>query len=296
MEIRHLKTLVAIVDYGSFGAAGDAVFLTQSAVSQQVRAMEEFLGFKIFDRNIRPPALTAQGAILIENARKIVMEYDGIIQNLKGDKLAGTFSLGAFRGSLKGVLPNALRLLRDRQPNLHVHVKTALGKDLVASVESGGLDAAIIPSGQTLKNNLCWLPYCNERFVILAHTDVKTKGRTDKEILENSPYIKYFNQSYVSLMIEKEISRRNIRVNSRMDIDVLEPILGLVEQGLGISVVPEPDGSSPLPHNVQKIPFGNPQLQRRLGIIFQKDSPKENIVSLLRGELHRLSGSPNLDD
>ena len=53
MDIRHLKTFIAIADYGTFGAAGEVVFLSQSAVSQQVRTIEEFFGFKIFDRTVR---------------------------------------------------------------------------------------------------------------------------------------------------------------------------------------------------------------------------------------------------
>jgi DNA-binding transcriptional LysR family regulator len=293
MDIRHLKTLVAIADYGTFGAAGDAVFLSQSAVSQQVRAVEEFLGFKIFDRTVRPPALTARGAMLVESAKKIVKEYEGIIQHLTGDELSGSLSLGAIRASFKGALPKALTILRHRYPQLHVHVQTAVSTDLIVSVETGRLDAAIIPSGATLKKNLCWRPYANERFVVLA--DINAKGHTDKELLENSPYIKYFSHSSAALMIDREFLRRNIRVNSRIDIDALEPIIGLVEQGLGVSVVPEPAGSGPMSPNIRRIPFGDPPLKRQLGIIYQKSSAKEKIISVLHNELFKLSGSPDFN-
>lgn len=294
MDIRHLKTLVAIADYGTFGAAGDAVFLSQSAVSQQVRAIEEFLGFKIFDRTVRPPALTARGAVLLESAKKIVKEYDSIVQNLTGDELSGRLSLGAIRASFKGALPKALAILRHRYPQLHIHVQTAVSNELITSVETGGLDAAIIPSGPTIKKNLSWLPYVNERLVVLA--DINAKGNTDKELLENSPYIKYFSHSSAALMIDKEFLRRNIRVSSRIDIDALEPIISLIEQGLGVSVVPEPVGGGPLSHNTRKIPFGDPPLKRQLGIIYQKSSTKEKLISVLHTELFKLSGSPEFSD
>ena len=292
MEIRHLKTLVAIADYGTFGAAGDAVFLSQSAVSQQVRAIEEFLGFKIFDRTVRPPALTARGAMLLESAKKIVKEYENVIQNLTGDGPSGRLSLGAIRASFKGALPKVLTILRDRYPQLHVNVQTAISRDLIASIESGVLDAAIIPSGPVIKKNLRWLPYTYERFVVLS--DVNAKGHTDKELLESSPYIRYFSHSAAAMMIDKELSRRNIRVHSRIDIDALEPIIGLVEQGLGVSVVPEPLGSGPLPANIRRVLFGDPPLKRQLGIIYQQSSSKEKIISLLRNELYKLSGFPDL--
>ncbi len=294
MDIRHLRTLVAIVEYGTFGAAGDAVYLSQSAVSQQVRAIEEFLGFKIFDRTVRPPALTARGAILLDGAKKIVTAYDETIQSLTGDRPSGQLMLGAIRASFKSVLPKALAILRDRYPDLHVHVQTAVSKDLVASVEAGALDAAIIASGRELKKNLCWLPYTNEHFVVLA--DLHAKGQTDKELLENSPYIRYFSNSSAAFMIDKELDRRNISVHSRIDIDALEPIVGLVEQGLGVSIVPEPVGSTLLSSKIRRIPFGEPHLVRQLGIVYQQTSTKEKVISLLHNELHKLSGYPEFSD
>ena len=294
MDIRHLKTLVAIADYGTFGAAGDAVFLSQSAVSQQVRAIEEFLGFKIFDRTVRPPALTARGVILLESARKIVKEYDSIIQNLTGDELSGRLSLGTIRASFKGTLPKALAILRHRYPQLRIHVQTASSTELVASVVTGQMDAAIIPSGTAIKKNLCWLPYSNEPLVVVADSNIK--GNTDIELLENSPYIKYASHSSAALLIDKEFMRRNIRVNSRIDIDAMEPIIRMVEHGLGVSVLPEPVGGDPFPPNIRKIPFGSPPLKRQLGIIHQKSSTKQKLISALHNELFKLSGSPEFSD
>jgi len=294
MDIRHLKTFIAIADYGTFGAAGEAVFLSQSAVSQHVRIIEEFLGFRIFDRTVRPPALTEHGVMLLESARKIVKEYDRITQNLTGDELSGRLSLGTIRASFKGALPKALAILRHRYPQLRIHVKTAVSTDLITSVETGRLDAAIIPSGTAIKKNICWLPYTNEPLVVVA--DINAKGNTDIELLENSPYIKYFSHSSAAVMIDKEFLRRDIKVHSRIDIDALEPIIRMVEHGHGVSVLPEPVGSEPLPPNIRKIPFGDPPLKRQLGIVYQKYSTKEKIISVLHNELFKLSGSPEFND
>ena len=97
-------------------------------------------------------------------------------------------------------------------------------------------------------------------------------------------------------MIEREFVRRNIRVNSLIDIDSLEPIVELVAQGLGASVVPEQFGSNPPPPNIRRIPFGNPPLTRQLGIIYQQSSTKEKMITLLHDELYKLSGSPSFSD
>jgi DNA-binding transcriptional LysR family regulator len=64
--------------------------------------------------------------------------------------------------------------------------------------------------------------------------------------------------------------RLRIHVHSRINIDALEPIIRMVQHGLGVSVLPEPVGGEPLPPNIRKIPFGDPPLKRQLGIIYQK--------------------------
>ncbi len=66
MDLRHLKTSIAIAEHGSFAAAADAVGLTQSAVSLHVKALEETLHTKLFDRTTRPPRLNDGGRALVE--------------------------------------------------------------------------------------------------------------------------------------------------------------------------------------------------------------------------------------
>lgn len=291
MDIRHLKTLIAIADYGTFVAAGEAVCLTQSAVSQQVRIVEEFLGVKIFDRTIRPPALTAQGEMVLEGARKIVKEYERITRKMSGDGLSGRLVIGAIRASFKGALPKALAILRHRYPQLRIQAHTGSSSDLITKVEHGSLDAAIVPNDPNLKETLNWLPYTSEPLMVIA--DMETKGNADIELLENAPYIKYFNNSSVALLIDTEIQRRNMHVHAEIHSDALDAIIRLVEHGLGVSVLPEPVGGESFPPNIRKIPFGDPPLKRQLGIIYQKYLEKEKIVSVLHNELFKLSGSPD---
>ena len=76
MDIRTLYTLIAIADHGSFAEAGNTIGLSLSAVSMQVRALEDELGITIFDRSRRPPILTDTGLALVHRARDLIGHWE----------------------------------------------------------------------------------------------------------------------------------------------------------------------------------------------------------------------------
>ncbi len=289
MDIDHLGTFIAIAENKTFGAAGKVVGLTQSAVSQQIRTIEDQLGVKLFDRSVRPPALTVQGLTLLEGARRVVREYENTARATKGERLSGNLVLGAIRTSFTGALPKALSNLRERYPQLRIHAQTLDSADLVSMVTAGRLDAAIIPSGIQLKDNIIWFPFAEEPLIVISSGDVK--GKSDKEILENAPFIKFSRKVITARLINEEIHKRNINVHVEMNIDSFVGIIRMVSHGLGVSVVPEQAKGALLPGNIQKVPFGVPPIKRVLGIIRLRESNKSNIVSALFNELFEVCGS-----
>ncbi|MEJ2136040.1 MAG: LysR family transcriptional regulator [Desulfofustis sp.] len=293
MDIHHLKTFIAITENGTFGAAGEVVGLTQSAVSQQIKTMEEQLGVKLFDRKVRPPALTVQGLTLLEGARRIVREYEVTARAARGEKLSGNLVLGAIRTSFIALLPKALSSLRERYPQLRINAHTLDSYDMVPMVTAGRLDAAIIPSNIQLNDNISWLPFAVEPLVVISNKDIK--GKPDKYILENSPFIKFSRKVPSADLVNEELRKRNINVHVEMNIDSYAAIVQLVSHGLGVSVVPEQVRGEDFPPNIRKVPFGIPPIKRLLGIIHQKESSKSNIISVLYNELCELCGFSSND-
>lgn len=292
MDIRHLKTLIAIADHGTFGAAGKAVGLTQSAISQQVKIIEEHLKIKVFDRTVRPPALTVHGIAVLEGARKIVTEYDHISSIVTTGQLTGNLILGAIRTSFAGILPKALSTLRDRYPQLRIRVNTADSAGLASMVSTGRLDAAIIPDKTRMKERLSWMPYAVEPLKVIVLENLK--GDTDEELLENHPYIRFKRDAPVSHLIDNEVRHRKIKVTEEIQTDTFAAIIRMVSYGLGVGVVPEQAVDKPFPSNIRAVPFGNPPIQRKVGVICLEDTTKLQIVEALHRELWLLSGSQEI--
>ena len=103
MELRHLRTVVAIARHGSFTKAGEELHLAQSAVSQQLSRLEAELGITLFTRSSRSVELTAEGELVLDYAQRVISEVDGLRDEL--DEIAGLL-----RGDLRlgGMWPTGL--------------------------------------------------------------------------------------------------------------------------------------------------------------------------------------------
>lgn len=287
MDFRQLRTLVAIADYGSFVAAADAIGLTQSAVSQQIKALETELRVELFDRSARPSVLTAHGKTFVDRSRQVIAICEDAVYAVSGDRLAGTLSLGVMRMELTGNLAPVLAILRSRYPRLRIGVSTEDAAEMVTGVNTGRLDAAIVPGDVVTDRTLRWMPYTVEPLMVIMPAGVT--GDRDDMVLEGNPFIHFSRRLPIAQTIDGEIQRRGIQVTPEMEIDSFTAIKTLVEHGLGVSVVPKQAVERPFPDGVISLPFGDPPLSRSIGIIEKVASPKSAIVSALYAELRRAS-------
>lgn len=294
VDIRQLKTLIAIADHGTFRGAADAVGLTQSAVSQHIRAVEDDLQLRLFDRSQRPPKLTVQGQTLVEAARKLVDEYERIVSNLSEGRLVGALHLGAIRTAPFSALPEALVVLRERFPELRIHVLTGDTTELPGMVMTGRIDAAIVPGEANLPREYRWMPFAVEPMWVIA--PIHAEGATDRELLEGYPFIRFNRPVPSAYAIEQEIRRREIQVSEVMAIDSFAGIVEMVTHGLGVSVVPQQSYYRPFPPGIRHVAFGEPPISRTVGIIDKRGGGKSLLVDALHAELWRLSGSPAFAD
>ena len=128
VELRHLATMVAVVEEGTFGRAGARLGYTQSSVSQQVAALEKAVGGPVFDRpgGPRPVRITALGAVVLEHGRELLAKADGLADAvdrfMAGD---GRIDIGAFQSVSTVILPTMVRRLRDEHPGCEIRLAEA---------------------------------------------------------------------------------------------------------------------------------------------------------------------------
>ncbi len=151
VEIRHLTALAAVADTGSFGRAAAQLGFTQSAVSQQIAALERVMGEPVFDRpgGPRPVEITPAGEILLGHARVILGRLREAEQDLAALRAGeqGRIAIGTFQSVSVKILPAVITALKAERPGVEVHlIELSDQMALIEQVDSGALDLTFVNS------------------------------------------------------------------------------------------------------------------------------------------------------
>src|SRR3954465_10177100 len=174
MELRHLRTIIAVARHRSFTKAAEELHLAQSAVSQQIRRLETELGIEVFRRTSRSVEVTQEGKLVLAHAHRVLAEmtdFHSQLEELTGllrgtVRIGGTWPFGPY--DLFGVLAD----FRASHPGVAVHMVEDSQEEMLAMVRDGDLDcafASVDPDaiGEDFAATLLW----EDEFVLVAAVD-----------------------------------------------------------------------------------------------------------------------------
>lgn len=144
VELDLLRTFVAIVETGSFAAAADAVFRTPSAISMQMKKLEEILGKPVLVRDSRSVSLTREGELLLEHGRRMLALNRELVAKFVVPDVAGIVRLGAPDDVAERFLPDMLRRFSDSHPAITIDVVVQNSIHLVDMIQQKKMDIAMI--------------------------------------------------------------------------------------------------------------------------------------------------------
>jgi molybdate transport repressor ModE-like protein len=276
VELRHLLALQAVAREGSFGRAARRLGYTQSAVSQQIQALERAVGERLVERpgGPRPVSLTEAGELLLRHADAIVARMQAAQADLAAfsEGAAGTLRVASYQSVSSRILPAVVRRFKDAWPKVDVQlVDCVLDDELELLVESGDVDLSFvmlpIAEGRPLEaEELLVDPY-----VLIVPSDSPLAGRevppTLREISKH-PLIGY-RQCRTTALVETAL-RRDAEPNVVFRTDDNGTVQGLVAAGVGVALVPRltlqpPDGSLEVVDMADRLP------PRMIGIAWHRD-------------------------
>lgn len=142
LDIVALRSLIAVADCGGFHRAAESLTLSQSAVSQHVRRLEKTLGRPAVERDGRRTRFTAEGALLLEQARRIIAVHDEALRTLLGEE-ADTVVIGSTEHAADHILPRLTAAVRAVLPECRVRFRIDRSARLVEAVDRGTVDLAV---------------------------------------------------------------------------------------------------------------------------------------------------------
>ena len=122
MNINKLKSLMYVAELGSVSAAASAMHLTQAAVSQQLKDLEEEMGLSLVDRSLRPVSLTKDGEELVAVTRQMLRPWNEYKDRKRNVDLGGELVIGHVRSAVTGTIANSLAFLRTKHPRLKIRL------------------------------------------------------------------------------------------------------------------------------------------------------------------------------
>jgi DNA-binding transcriptional LysR family regulator len=143
LEIDLLRTFVTVAESGSFTSAGEILCRTQSAVSQQVRRLEDIVGKSLFSRTSRAVTLNGDGEAFLAHAYAIIALNDAVLRHMKAPPVEGRLRLGVAEDFIPRQLPLLLSRFVKTYPQVQLDLMTGLSTMLVETLNSGGLDLVI---------------------------------------------------------------------------------------------------------------------------------------------------------
>ena len=289
MNLRALQTMLALAEYRSFTAAAEVLGLSHSAVSLQVKGLEEELGIRLAERGRRPTVLTPQGLALVEEARGVLEGVERIRAIGSSDRLVGSLSVGVVPSVLSSLMPPGLAALRRTHPGLTLKVRSGLSAELALEVRSGSLDVAIVTEPDTPLDGMETETIGNEPLFVLAPKSAPE--RTAVDLLATQPFIWFSRRTWAGQQIERALIRDGVRVRAAMEVDSLDAIAALVEAGIGVAIAPARIGARPFGPGLRTVAFGDPQRQRRLVLISRRPNPRRPFAEVLLTQLRAIAAA-----
>ena len=294
MNFHKLKSLMMVAELGSISAASNAVHLTQAAVSQHLKDLEEEFGVSLVDRSRRPVSLTKEGDELVAVTRQMLRLWNEYKDKKRNTDLGGKLLLGHVRSAVTDIVANSLTFLRAKHPRLTIKliVGSGVSKRLAHDVLTRKIDASFGVGPLSLPEELIWKPYRQERLYVISAR--QHRGKTDEELLGLGTYLRHKPPEIEETIIDRELKRRGINPDPIMEFDSYDNILLMVEHDGGVGIVPEIYLSRQKFQKLHCVPFGNPPFTREMGIMVRSDCPNLYLVNLLLEAIEDFSSRPKI--
>jgi DNA-binding transcriptional LysR family regulator len=239
-DVHKLRVFEAVAQYLSFTRAAQALFLTQSAVSHTIAALEHELNTPLFRREGKRVALTEPGRVLRDHARKLfaaLEEATAAVKRAARPEL-GVLRIGASPAACQYLVPESLREFRASYPDFELAISVGDSPQIARQIHEGTIDLGLLIRSERDKGLAFHDLFSDELGLLVSplHPWARER-RVDKKNMADQHYVLYTRTSATFRLIERHLLKLGVPLRSFMELGSMEASKELVKLGLGITVV-----------------------------------------------------------
>lgn len=295
MQLETFKIFCDLVETASFSKAASINSITQSAVSQQIRGLENRFKVTLLERGRRNFSLTPEGAEFLKASKEILDVYETLgdrlheLQNVvAGDlRVAAIFSVGLHE------LPPYLKEFRRQHSDVEVHIEYRRSPQVYAQVLAGEVDLGLV-AYPVKRKGLQIEPFLKDKLVVICHPahPLAVRASVRLQDLGGEKFVSFEPDVPTRKVIDRELKSQGVEVVRTMEFDNIETVKRAVEIENGISIVPENTVEAEVRGgSLVALDIVQPELWRTLGLLLKRNRSRspalKEFIALLQKQRER---------
>lgn len=293
MQIETLKIFCDLVETKSFSQAAERNFVTQSAVSQQVRGLEEKFKRRLLERvrGRRELNLTEAGEAFYESSREVLRAYGALQENMRAltNTVSGTVRVATVYSVGLHELPPVVRRFMTSYPQAKIDLEYSRTTRIVRDVLSGAVELGVVAFPER-RRGLEVVTLDGDRLVLICapeHPLAKRK-KVSAADLQGLDFVLFERDIPTRRATDRALRAHGVSVHRVAEFDNIETIKRAVEVGLGVAVVPRPSVlDEQRSGQLAVVPLSEPEWKRSVGVVYRSDrvlgTAARKFIELLTG-------------
>ena len=245
MHIETLKVFCDLVDMQSFSLAAERNFVTQSAVSQQIRTLEDKFNRRLLERvrGRREVRLTPSGEVFYREAKNVLASFDQLQESMHGlvGKISGTVKVATVYSVGLHELPPKVREFMTKFPAAKIDLEYSRMTRVVRDVLNGSVELGVVTFPEP-KRGLAIVPMTGDRLVLICPPDHEFAEREEIKAreLDGHDFVLFERDIPTRKATDKILKSHGVTIRKVAEFDNIETIKRAVEVGFGLAIVPHP--------------------------------------------------------
>ena len=291
MDFDQLSTFVQVSKLKSFSKAGQKVFRSQSAVSAQIRQLEQAYHAKLLDRSAKSVELTPAGEVLFEFAERLLRLRDESMQVVadRGNVVQGPVAFGANEATCLYLLPDILAEFQRRYPLVQISIYRNFSHKILQRLEEGSLDLGIVTLPVKSPNlKMHTINRDRLRFMVSAKNPMAQRSHVTLEEVASSPLI-FPKTGFTRQVLDKLFRPYRSRLRIAMELPSIGMIKTFVAADVGISIISESFARDQVKSGeVKLLNVEGFDLYRELALVYRRDRSLPRAVQALIGMIREI--------